>query len=509
MADGDRRQPREVGPQPGPQTDFLACSTDVALYGGSAGGGKSHGLLLDVLNYAHTPGWHGLMLRRHRKDLMGAGGLYEKARALYQDTGAVFRAGGEYVDVRWPSGAMLAFRHLGAGNVYDYQGLEFAWVGIDEATHLELDWILYLMTRVRTTCGVRTAMRLTCNPDPDHPLREWVGPYLRSDGTADRSQSGRVRWFQRSVSTGKIVWGDSLAETARLAGRPSNEIKSFAFIPALVEDNPALLRENPNYVGNLAIAGAVEEEKLRRGNWDARPEGGGMLRRSRWGFVTQPIAPLFRWVRAWDKGASKPGSANPDPDFTIGILMAWDIHGRFYVLGMAACREEPPERDRLMERTAKADGARVTQVCKQSGGDAGKSDALHSRRLLAAGDGEVVTIRETQAKVVRAQPMALALERGHQGDAPRPVIELALDDRGVWSPVGFILDDGWLALPYSDKGANAPATLGALFWSQVAPFWDPNAAHDDVPDAMADAYAVGAAPPSRRVDPRKRARMIV
>ena len=40
-----------LGPQPGPQTDFLSSIADIVIYGGAAGGGKSYGLLLEPLRH--------------------------------------------------------------------------------------------------------------------------------------------------------------------------------------------------------------------------------------------------------------------------------------------------------------------------------------------------------------------------------------------------------------------------------------------------------------------------
>jgi phage terminase large subunit-like protein len=482
---------RELAPQPGPQTAFLACGADVVLYGGAAGGGKSFGLLLDALRYHRTPGWAGLILRAHAKDLTGAGSIFEEARKLFAGTGAVFRAGGQYVDVRWPSGATLAFAHLDGANVNDYQGKQYAWIGIDEATHVKLAWILYLVTRARTTCGTRAVVRMTCNPDPDHPLREWVDPYLDADGYADRSRSGTIRFFAVSVETDRIVWGETRAEAATAAGRPEREVKSFAFVASKLEDNPALLASNPDYVANLALAGRVEEQKLRHGNWRVQAETGGMLRRSRWGYVDAPLSSIVRRVRAWDKAATRPSPANPSPDFTVGVLLGWDTVGRWYVLDVVACREEPPEVDRLMRTTAERDGPGVTQVIPVDPGAAGKVDAIHTRRnLLSSGRcGDVVERRPTKDKVTRLAPVALALELGYD------------DNSGVWQPRGYVLRGPWLERTYSDKG-EAPPTVEGLWWSHVAPF--PEVEHDDAADALADAHAVGSAPPPRRVSARAR-----
>ena len=44
----------EIRAQPGPQSVFLSTSADIAIYGGAAGGGKTHGLLLEPLRHVTT-----------------------------------------------------------------------------------------------------------------------------------------------------------------------------------------------------------------------------------------------------------------------------------------------------------------------------------------------------------------------------------------------------------------------------------------------------------------------
>jgi hypothetical protein len=60
-----------------------------------------------------------------------------------------------------------------------------------------------------------------------------------------------------------------------------------------------------------------------------------------------------------------------------------------------------------------------------------------------------------------------------------------------------VLDpDGWLLAPYSDAGSH-PETIVDLLWEDLDPF--PNGDHDDVADALADAFEVGSTGPGRQV----------
>jgi hypothetical protein len=492
-------------------------------------------LLLDAGCYQDRPGWVGAIFRHNHKDLKGSPGVFAKARKMYGDS-TERRSGrsrkqlnkneqvrfreSSPLDLRWPGGATLEFRHLDEENYLDYQGLEYAWIGLEEATHYEWHWVRYLITRLRTDSGVRTLVRMTCNPDRNHWLRAWVDWYLLPNGYPDRSKSGVIRYLAIKAGTDEIIWAGTREECATLAGREPEEVMSFSYIAALFDDNVILKALDPGYVAKQAMAGAVDEERLRHGNWNASHDIGGMLRRDRWGGaegqLRKPLAQIVKWIRPWDKAASKPSDAYPNPDFTAGPLMGWDVHGRFYIAGLAACRDDAPEVTTLQQRTATLDGKQVTQCAKLGPSDTGKADLLTSKKSLAMGGGPVVVAKDRASKPVRVQPMADALAWGMRGD----VAAASADDPGQWLPRGWILNPDpetaaelgiphcadWFNQPYKDsvnetgKGKGSPpATLGDLFWSQTEPFFDPKEKKkDDIPDAMGDGYSKLAAPPPKQ-----------
>lgn len=355
-------------PQPGPQTHALECDADVMLYGGGAGGGKSVAMLLGAQERAMTySGWVGAIFRSKREDIKGDdSGLWFEAQKLFRGTGAVFR-GGNMMDVRWRGGASkgggtLLFRHLAEANFESYRGKSYAFVAIDEANEVNVEWIMFLYGRVRTTCGAHPVMWLTCNPDPDHALASWVAPYLHQEldhplyGCPDRELSGAHRWMMRSTKTDRVVFGQSRERVGELAGQDPDLAKKFVFIPSLLDDNPALDKADPNYRGNIAMQTGVRRAQLGRGSWTARADSGGMLGRKRWGaMLSAPLSPLVRWVRAWDRAATKPSDASPDPDFTACVLLVWDTEGRWYVADVDVCRKDGPDRDRWIHAIAKAE----------------------------------------------------------------------------------------------------------------------------------------------------------
>ncbi len=495
-----------IGPQPGPQTEFLACSSTIALYGGAAGGGKSHMLLyLALLGATSMPGWNGIICREQSNRVSLGGGLWDEAAEMFANTGGNPPRAGAYMDWRWkhPGGrdSVLSFKHLSKWNYKGYRGPGFDFIGLDEVTEMSWAAVVFMLSRLRSARGHRPMLRMTTNPDPDHPLADLLSPYLLPSGDADRAQSGRVRWFKRGK--GRDWLGDSPDEAAALAGGDARDALSFTFIPSLLEDNPALDLADPGYRSRLANQDPELAAQLIRGNWRERKSTGGPFERLRWGKpISAPLSPIIYWYRAWDKAATRPtplGTPNHDPDYTVGVLVGFDAAGRFYLAGLVACREDTPIRDQLITNTAALDGHMVTQIHKKAPGDTGKSDVYHMRALLQVAGADTHVEKETKAKVMRGQAMALALTFGMIDGRPAN-----RDPRPgeTHSPRGYILDQtGWLTRPYTDAGSH-PRTLGDLLWSQLDPF--PNGDHDDILDAAFDAYAAWSKPASDRAALAKR-----
>lgn len=489
--------------QPGPQTDFLLSDADVVFYGGAAGGGKSWALLLDALTRAMaTSGWTGLVIRRLRESMKVKGGIWSEALRLFEFSGAEFNH--SELSITWPNGSSLTFRQA-LHNPGLFAGPSYDWIALEEMQELDIDVLILALTRLRST-KLRPVVRATMNPKRGHKVVKWLAWYLSPDGEPDRSKSGVVRWFCRRADTDGFAFGATADEAEREAVTPAGRALSYAFIPSLLEDNPALDLADPDYRNRIKMQGRVRAAQLGRGNWYVGGDDDGPLARDRWVHVVAPILPILRWCRAWDKAATRP-TAGSDPDYTFGVKLGFDAEGRVYLCHAVACREDVPLRDALIARTAQADGHMCQQVHKQGPSDAGKTDVYHTKPLLSVQGGlDPVHVREAKDKVVRCTPLMNAVELGmYNGrpvgpDNPRP-------DDAPWEPRCFVLDpDGWLLEPYKDAGSH-PETIGELLWEHLDPF--PNGEHDDAADAAADAFEVGMpGAVSRRVKPDARARRL-
>jgi predicted phage terminase large subunit-like protein len=261
-----RNSPPEITlkPQPGPQETWLSSPADIALYGGAAGGGKSWALLFEPLRHKDTPGFGATIFRRTYPQVTAQGGLWHESAKLYPLAGARPNVS----DHRWdfPSGASVKFAHLQhESTVLNYQGSQIALIGYDELTHFTEHQFGYMLSRNRSVCGVRPYVRATCNPDAASWVARWVEWYTDpTTGYAIPERSGRLRWFVRDGET--LRWADDPA-ALRKAYPDCGEPKSFTFVAAKLEDNPALLKADPGYMANLMALPRVERERLLRGNW--------------------------------------------------------------------------------------------------------------------------------------------------------------------------------------------------------------------------------------------------
>jgi Terminase large subunit, T4likevirus-type, N-terminal len=243
------------------QRDFLRTAADLAVYGGSAGSGKSWSLLYQPIFRRHhlRPGFYSVVFRRTSPEITNPGGLWDEAAGIYPYFGGEARVGS--LEYRFPSGARVALRHLQhEEDKFSWQGAQVCGLNFDELAHFQESQFWYLLSRNRSTCGVRPYVRATCNPDPGW-VKDLLGPWVDDGFDGRRAASGEIRWFIRV--DGKIRWVDPAHPDA----------KSLTFIRASIYDNAILLERNPEYLATLKALPSVERARLLDGDWNVRREG--------------------------------------------------------------------------------------------------------------------------------------------------------------------------------------------------------------------------------------------
>ena len=211
------------------QREFFLSRARHTAYGGARGGGKSWAMrrkfILLALRY---PGLNLLLLRRTLPELR-ENHLIPMQRELY---GFAVYNSAERV-FRFPNGSRIKLGYCDTmQDVYQYQGQEYAVIGLEEATHFTEEQMRFLTTCNRTTRkDFSPRMYYTCNPG--NVGHAWV----------------------------KRLFID------RLYAENENP-NDYLFIPARIYDNKVLLDADPNYIRQLE---ALPEE-LRRahldGDWD-------------------------------------------------------------------------------------------------------------------------------------------------------------------------------------------------------------------------------------------------
>ena len=438
----------EIGPQPGPQEAFLASSADIVIYGGAAGGGKSHALIMEPLRYVDVPGFSSVLFRRTTVDLRNQGGLWQESRKLYQLFDGMARET-PILEWRFPQGSRIQFAHLEhEKNAFSWQGAQVCMIGFDEIVQFTEFQFWYLLSRNRSTCGVRPYVRATCNPEADSWVARLISWWIDQDtGYAIPERSGVLRWFVRLGET--LSWGDSPEDLVHHVDDRGEPIppKSLTFIPASLDDNRILTEADPGYRANLMALSTVERERLLNGNWKIRPAAGLYFQRD-WVGVADAAPTNLRIVRGWDLAATEARDGT-DPSWTVGTKMGASPDGRYWLLDCVFDRRSPAGVEDLITQTAAHDGRQVEIRLPQDPGQAGKSQIAALVKRLSGFNVRAKPV--TGDKITRFSPFSAQCEAGN---------------------VSVLRSDRWNDYFFRELENFPPETHG----------------HDDVADATSEAF---------------------
>jgi len=260
------------------QSEFLAATEDEVLFGGAAGGGKSDAIVIDALGAAFNgfknPRYRALLIRRTFPQLRE---LIDRTRSIYPaiDPGATFKE----ADKAWEfsSGAKMIFGFCERdADVYQYQGQEFQWIGIDELGHFPTAFVYeYLTSRLRSPDkGLSCYMRATCNPGP-----KWI---MQRFGITKSGQSSVVQ--------------------LDIEGRTFKR----RFIPSFLSDNSHL--EGTGYRERLLQLPDAQRQMLLDGRWDVFDVPNAIykdeIRQAREDHRIRPVPadPMLKTHTVWDLG---------------------------------------------------------------------------------------------------------------------------------------------------------------------------------------------------------------
>lgn len=452
----DRKNTFELAPQAGPQTAFMSSPADIIIYGGAAGGGKTYALLLEALRHKDVKGFGAVIFRHNYNQITAEGGLWDASQKIFGQVPDARPRKSPKLHWKFDGGSKLNFAHIEReDDLQSWQGTEIAYIGFDELTHFTKHQFLYMLSRNRSTCGVKPYVRATCNPDVDSWVAEFISWWIDQDtGYPIPERSGQIRWM---VNINDVIsWFPTREEGIRFAIEQGIEpktaeklSKSVTFIASKLEDNKVLMENDPGYIANLLAMTEVDKERLLKGNWKIKAAAGKYFLRIQVRMIDRLPNDIIMWCRAWDLAATDEDE-DGDADFTAGVLMGLRRTGTVVVAHVINQRIKAGDVEKLVLNTSISDRARfgfqyVIRVPQDPGG-AGKTLAAHYVKLLTGFNIKIVPV--SGSKELRATPLAAQWQNGN--------IEVLIGD---WNDAYF---------------------------SQLESF--PESKHDDMVDGSSDAF---------------------
>lgn len=289
-------------------------------FGGARGGGKSWAVQVKaILLCLRNAGFKALIVRKTYKELQN--NHIDKLRPLL---GGIARYNKSDKRFTFPNGSTIDFGYCACDSDVDqYQGAEYDAIFLDEATQLDEQWIRKITACLRGVNEFPKRVYYTCNPGG------------RSHG-----------YFKRLFIDRKF--------------EPGEDPEDYTFIQALVTDNKALMRSQPDYLRQLEALPPKLRQGWRYGDWDifegqffeefqAQPSREDCKRTGctqqelialrKYTHVIEPFAPPVGWslYRSFDFGYAKPFSC---------AWWAVDYDGRIYrIMELYGCQRDANGQD--------------------------------------------------------------------------------------------------------------------------------------------------------------------
>jgi len=388
------------------------------------------------------PDFSAVFFRRTTVQVRNPGGLWDESFRLYP--GAEGEPLAATLEWRFPSGAKVKFAHLEHDkSVLEWQGAQLPLICFDELTHFTAAQFWSMSARNRSLGRVDPYIRATCNPDADSWVAELVAWWIDADtGLPIPDRAGVLRWFVRAGD--RLQWADD--ETELLHQHPELRPRSLTFVPALLQDNRALTKADPEYRARQLARPPDERARRQKGHREIPAAAGGLVNRA-WCQVVDAAPAGLAVKRGWDLAAT-PKTETNDPDWTSGVKLGRSPEGRYYVLDHRRLRATPAGVERYLANTAAEDGAEVEIALPQDPGQAGKSQAAALVRAL-----EGFTVRATPEsgdKVTRFNPFSAQAEAGN-------VYVL----RAPWNEAWFASLESFPTAPHDDDADATSRAFGA------------------------------------------------
>lgn len=218
----------------------MESSAGELLYGGAAGGGKSHALRAWGVRYCmEYPGATIVLFRRKYRELEET-----HIKKIQQEvpTSVAQYHGGQH-ELIFPNGATFMFRFVeGDDEVRTYDTAEFDALLFDELTHFTEYQYTYLLSRCRSVKSWWPGRRVRAGATPLGIGHAWV----------------KARWIDPKEAVPMHIWAAPASEGGM----------TRQFIPAKATDNADLMKTDPDYMEVLRALPPEEYRSKALGDWN-------------------------------------------------------------------------------------------------------------------------------------------------------------------------------------------------------------------------------------------------
>jgi len=252
------------------QLEFHVHRAKNKLYGGAAGGGKSHAIRWDAyMACLSVPHLHALLLRRSFPELNDT--HIERALRESDTLGATY-VKTEY-KMRFANGSMLQFGHCQDDTALSrYLSTEYDRIYFDELVTFTEKQYLLISSRARTNkLGILPAVLAATNPG----------------GTGSH-------WIKRRFIDKDITPTED----------PTYQVDDYHYIPATLDDNPYI---DKSYELRLLALPEDLRRAYRYGDWDIFPGQYFKEWRKHLHVTSKELPPTVQYFRALDWGYLRPG----------------------------------------------------------------------------------------------------------------------------------------------------------------------------------------------------------
>ena len=286
----------------GSQTEAFLCESDIVIYVGNRGVGKTHLILSKALPHISKPYFRSIYFRKQVKDSQTVGGIADKSKNIFGQFGR-FNESLQLLTWKFDSGARIVFGNYSASEsdfAEAIQGVEYHHALIDEVTQISEERFNAIYSNLRNTQGEKTQIFGTCNADPDSWIKNMIQWWIDPDtGYHIPERNGVERYFyQYGDDIRESIWGDTKAEVVELAkeyidahwtaemakyGTREDFVQSITVYEGKMSENKSLMKSGGvAYYGKLLTGSLEMKGRYAKACWNKVSTGSSMLSEADW-----------------------------------------------------------------------------------------------------------------------------------------------------------------------------------------------------------------------------------